>query len=157
MCDASLGLKFNFKSIKRNWKRKKIQIHLNFNPNLILEISLKHDPSITLHDNSKNCARFHKTNKEKKILASRLTMKKVKRWAAKSRQQTPKFKQSQSFRSTEQTCLRTLTHCVFNVLEETKKPKFERNFHLEYFFRSSSTRLEWPAPARLSKLVALFA
>lgn len=112
-----------------------------------------------LGDNSLVLLSFKKTVNPSEfcILASRLTMKKVKRWAAKSRQQTPKFKQSQSFRSTEQTCLRTLTHCVFNVLEETKKPKFERNFHLENFFRSSSTGLEWPAPARLSKLVALFA
>lgn len=90
----------------------------------------------SFHQCSENTKKtvLHSIEQTKKILACRLAMKKVKRWAAKSRQQTPKFKQSQSFHSTEQTCLRTLTHCVFNVLEETKKPKFERNFHLKNFF-----------------------
>lgn len=88
------------------------------------------------------------TEQTKKILALRWTMKKVKRWAAGSRQQTPKFKQSQSFHSTEQTCLRTLTNCVFNVLEETK---FERNFHLENFFQSRLRPVLSGLPPRVSR------
>lgn len=113
-------------------------------------ISHKHDPSINARKTPKKTV-LHSIEQTKKILACRLAMKKVKRWAAKSRQQTPKFEQSQSFHSTEQTCLRTLTHCVFNVLEETKKPKFERNFHLENFFSSRFRPVLSGLPPRVSQ------